>query len=217
MKYLKLITMKNGSVLTSLLFFVSILMSCESPIEEIVTKDDEGNIESKYTIRKKDGQKHGFYTLYYDSKLSEEGVFADNKQEGFRTIFYPNGKVQVEEVYSNNNLISKKDYYESGNLKSEGQYDEAVTMSGEWKYYYENGKLKESVHFKSSVEDGAFKEYYENGNLKTEGTFIPVNFGVETEGLEQGELKEYNERGELIRKKECEAGRCKTTWEQNME
>lgn len=217
MKYLKLITVKNVSVLTNILLFVSILMSCEEPFEEIITKDEDGNIKSKYTVRKEDGLKQGVYELHYEGKLYEEGVFSNGKQDGIRTIFYPNGKRQVEEFYDNGDLTAKKEYYENGTLKTEGQYDEAVTMSGEWNFYYENGKIKESVNFKNSVEDGAFKEYYENGNIKAEGTYIPVSFGVETEGLEQGELKEYNEAGELVTKKMCESGKCKTIWELEME
>jgi antitoxin component YwqK of YwqJK toxin-antitoxin module len=209
--------MKNLTVLTSIFLFVGILMSCEAPFEEIITNDDDGNIKSKYTIRKEDNQKHGAYELYYAGKLFEEGVFANDKQDGIRTIFYSSGKKQTAEVYNNGNLSSKQDYYENGTLKSEGQYDEAVTMSGEWNYYYENGKIKESVNFKNSVEDGAFKEYYENGNIKAEGTYVPVSFGVETEGVEQGELKEYNEEGQLIRKANCELGICKTTWKLNVE
>ena len=51
-------------------------------------------------------------------------------------------------------------------------------MNGEWKYYYQNGKLKESVHFKNNVEDGIFVEYHENGNKKDKGTYS-VNTGFD--------------------------------------
>ena len=98
-----------------------------------------------------------------------------------------------------------------------GQYDEAVTMSGEWTYYYQNGKIKEIVNFKNNVEDGVFKEFYENGNIKAEGNYTPLQLGVETEGVEQGELKEYDENGELVAKKNCELGRCETIWTKTTE
>ena len=217
MKYLKIITMKNLTVLTSIFLFVGILMSCEAPFEEIITKDDDGNIVSKYTIRKEDGQKDGPYELYYDEKLFEKGIFSNGEQDQTRTIFYSTGEKQVEEVYESGKMTTKKEYYENGKLKLEGQYDEAVTMSGEWNYYYNNGQLKESINFKNSIEDGAFKEYYKNGNIKAEGIYVPLEFGVETDGVEQGELKEYNEEGKLIRKANCELGICETTWEINME
>lgn len=45
MKYLKIITMKKLSLLTSIYLFVGILMSCEKPFEEVVLKDDDGKIE----------------------------------------------------------------------------------------------------------------------------------------------------------------------------
>lgn len=209
---MKMIKAKITVRLTIFSLIVGILMSCSNPYEEIITKDDDGNPVSSYTVRKEDGVKEGLYQLFINGKLSEEGKYKDGKQDDVRTLFYESGKKQVEEMYNDGNLVSKKTYFEDGKLQSEGQYDEAITMTGEWTYYYQNGKLKETVHFKNNVEDGVFTEYYENGNKKAEGTYIPVSFGVEIEGLEDGELKEYDEKGQLVTKKQCELGRCKTVW-----
>lgn len=209
---MKMIKAKMMVRLTIFSLIVGILMSCSSPYEEVVTNDDDGNPISSYTVRKEDGVKEGVYQLFINGKLSEKGEYKDGKQEGIRTLFYESGKVQVEETYTNGQITAKKTYFEEGQLQSEGQYDEAVTMNGEWKYYYQNGKLKESVHFKDNVEDGVFTEYYENGNKKAEGTYVPMTFGVEVEGIEDGELREYDEKGQLVTKKQCELGRCKTVW-----
>lgn len=209
---MKMIKAKMMVRLTVFSLIVGILMSCSSPYEEVSTKDDDGNLVSSYTIRKEDGVKEGVYQLFINGKLSEKGEYKEGKQEGSRTLFYESGKVQVEEMYNNGRIISKKTYFDNGELESEGQYDENITMSGEWKYYYQNGKMKEKVNFNNNVEDGVFVEYHENGNLKTEGTYVPVTFGVEVEGLESGELKEYDENGQLVAKKQCEEGRCKTVW-----
>lgn len=214
-QYLKMIRTKSSRSLTIFALIVGILMSCSSAYEEVTTKDEAGNIISSYTIRKKDGVKHGKYQVFMEGKLSEEGTFKDGKQDGVRKLLFPNGKTEVEEIYKDGNITAKKGFFDNGKLSVQGQYDEAVTMSGEWTYYYQNGKIKEIVNFKNNVEDGAFKEFYENGNLKAEGNYTQLQLGIETQGVEQGELKEYDENGELVAKKNCEMGRCKTIWEKN--
>ena len=78
-------------------------------------------------------------------------------------------------------------------------------MTGKWKGYYDNGALKEEVIFVNNQENGPFIEYYPNGKLKAEGTYLEGDY-------EQGELKLYNESGELIRRMNCEKGVCKTVW-----
>jgi antitoxin component YwqK of YwqJK toxin-antitoxin module len=216
-QYLKLISTQSSRSLTIFALIVGILMGCQSPYEEVITKDEAGNVASTYTIRKEDGVKHGNYQVFIGGKLSEEGNFKDGKQDGVRKLLFPNGKIEVEETYKDGNILTKKVFFDNGELSVKGQYDEAVTMSGEWTYYYQNGKIKEVVNFKNSVEDGVFKEYYENGNLKAEGTYAPLQLGVEIEGVEQGELKEYDENGELVATKNCELGRCTTIWTKETE
>ncbi len=211
-QFLKAIISKSNHSLTLTVLIVGILMGCQNPYEEVITKDEKGGISSVYTIRKADGLQHGIYKKFIDGKLSESGSFKEGKQDGVRQLFFENGKTEVEETYLNGNIIAQKTFYKNGQLKSEGQYDKALTMSGEWIYYYQNGNKKEIVNFKNSIEDGSFKEFHENGNLKAEGTYIPFSFGEETEGLEQGELKEYDESGKLVTKKYCENGICKVIW-----
>jgi len=215
-QYLKIISTQSSRSLTIFALIVGILMSCQGPYEEVVTKDEAGNIASTYTIRKEDGVKHGNYQVFMAEKLSESGNFKDGKQDGIRKFLFPNGNIEVEETYKDGSILAKKVFFENGELSVKGQYDEAVTMSGEWTFYYQNGKIKEIVNFKNSAENGIFKEYYENGNIKAEGTYAPLQLGVEVVGVEQGELKEYNENGELIAKKNCELGRCETIWTKEM-
>lgn len=209
----KTITMKSIQPLTILVLIVGILIGCQSAYEEVIAKDDNGNVTSTYMTRKEDGVKHGKYQIFIETVLAEEGNYKEGKQDGLRTLFFVSGKTQIKEQYTDGNITSKETFFENGNLESEGQYDAAVMMSGEWKYYYQNGKVREIVNFKNNVEDGVFKEFYDNGNIKAEGTYIPVSFGEDMEGVEQGELKEYNKEGELVTKKNCESGKCTTIWE----
>ena len=73
-----------------------------------------------------------------------------------------------------------------------------------------------SKQFKNNQENGPFKEYFQNGNLKFEGTYEGGDYEV-------GELKKYDESGNLIAKMNCEirqiAGeqfsQCSTVWKAN--
>ena len=78
-------------------------------------------------------------------------------------------------------------------------------MQGIWKKYYESGKLMESVTMRDNEENGPFVEYWENGNLKAEGAYLDGD-------NEDGELKLYDEHGELEKTMQCERGMCYTTW-----
>ena len=61
----------------------------------------------------------------------------------------------------------------------------------------------------NNTESGPFTEYWPNGNLMTEGVYMEIEEG---ESAENGELKEYDESGRLIRIAECENGVCRTKW-----
>ena len=74
--------------------------------------------------------------------------------------------------------------------------------------YYTNGQVEEKVMLKDSEENGPFTEYYPNGKLKAEGTYQYV----EDSAVEQGELREYDSTGTLIRIADCDNGVCRTRW-----
>ena len=214
---IKMMTTKNMMRLTTFALIVGILMACGSGYEQEITKDENGDIKSTYTVRKEDGLRHGEYSVYIEGKLYETGTYEDDKRNGIRTIFDENEKKIAEETYKDDKLTAKKEFFPKGQLKSEGQYDENQTMTDIWKFYYENGELKEEVTFNNNIEDGPFVEYYENGNKKAEGAYQPFDLGYGEEGMEHGELKEYDESGNLIAKKDCKQGRCTTIWRAEQE
>ena len=84
-------------------------------------------------------------------------------------------------------------------------YTEGVLV-GEGRAFYENGQLKEVVHFKDNDENGPFIEYYENGKLKAEGQYLQG-------ANEQDTLKLYDTLGILDRMMYCQSGLCRTIWQ----
>ena len=47
--------------------------------------------------------------------------------------------------------------------------------TGEWKYYYESGKLESEGYFVDDMPEGRWVWYYESGELKEEGSFHKGN------------------------------------------
>lgn len=192
--------MKTVYLLISAIIFTLLLdTSCNQPKP---AASDSANKESSKSINTKDGP----YTKNdEEGHLMEKGLLKNGQQEGKRTVYFPSGKLRIEELYKNGEYEGTfKEYYESGKLMQEGQYVKN-SMTGIWKTYYDTGELKEEVLFKDNNENGPFKKYHKNGKIKWEGVYKDGDH-------EEGELKLYNEDGELIKKQDCIKGDCNTIW-----
>ncbi len=199
------------------IFIILNVFACSKPVEIIQEHDDNDNLIVEYQRRKDDFAKHGWYKRYYPTgELNEEAKYTDNKITGQRKMYFKNGDIQVIETHSNGKFEGLyQSFYDNGKLEQEGNYANN-TMSGEWKFHYKTGELREVVQFKNNQENGPFKEYFKNGNLKFEGIYEGGDYEV-------GELKKYDESGNLIAKMNCEirqaAGekfsQCSTVWSAN--
>ena len=192
-----------------LLVTTSLLLSCKSAPQEKIVKNDSGLISGKYLIDEKSGLKEGRFVNYYDNgQKSEEGLYKKDKLDGKRIIYrYDDESVEIVENYSNEKLEGDYTFfYPSSKIKQFGQYKDNE-MVGEWLLYYENGQIKEKVTMQNNQENGPFIEYYESGVLKAEGNY-------KNGDNEDGELKMYNKKGELVKIMDCVERRCKTRWEQ---
>ncbi len=183
--------------------------ACGNGLVQVEQEDEYGNI-IKYTKNPETNAVQGTWVRYSpEKKKLEEAEYNGGTLNGKRTLYYDNGQPEIIETYVNGTFEgSYQLFHENGQLKQEGDYKNGETV-GEWKGYYPNGQLKEVVTFSKNLENGPFTEYYENGNLKTEGNYLEGD-------NEDGELKEYDETGTLIKKKECKKGVCKTIWEKEI-
>lgn len=199
----------NFAVWCLAIFLMSNSACKENPKETVETHDDDGRLE-RFQRNKKDFAKEGLY-----QKLSPEGVLIEeahyhlNVLEGERKYFFPGGAVESIENYKNGQIHGKYlKFFENGSPRITQEFVEGA-MQGLSIRYYPNGTIEERVTIKDNEENGPFQEYYENGNLKVEGNYAPSD----TESaLEQGELKEYDESGQLVRIADCVDGRCTTRW-----
>ncbi len=181
-----------------------------NPIETTEAKNDRGQLE-RWQRRKDNFTKEGLYQRFSpENVLIEEAHYLADSLEGERKYFFPNGKVESIEHYKNNKMHGKyQAFYEEGQLKIEQDFVQGA-LEGWSIRYFPSGKIQEKVQLKDNVENGPFTEFHENGNLKTEGNYTPNKDG--DEGVEEGELKEYDESGQLTRIADCKDGMCLTRW-----
>lgn len=197
------------TVLTAGLFIFSQTFCGNNNLETVERRDAEGRLE-RWQRDKTDFAREGLYQRFYpDGTLAEEAHYKRDTLQGQRKFFYKNGVVESVEHYNNGIFHGKYlKYNEKGNLIVEQEYVNGA-MQGFSLVYYPNGVLKEKYTIRDNEDNGPFQEFHENGRLKTEGTYVPAEEG----SLEQGELKEYDENGQLVRIAQCTDGRCLTKWE----
>lgn len=191
----------------SLLFlaFLMILSAC-SKLETVENKDENGTLKEKYSRRKDTRAKQGLYLSFYPhGQKFEESWYENDTLHGERKLYFENGQLQSVEQRDHDQFVGTyRKYYENGQLSNEGEYI-SNEMSGIWKRWYDTGELMEEITFAHNEENGPFREYFQNGKLKTEGSYMNGE-------NEQGELKNYDESGELVETKYCEFGNCQTSW-----
>ncbi len=182
-----------------------LFIACSS-VETIEVKNDAGILTERFTQNKKTKQKEGKYMHYFeDGSVSEEANYEKGILHGERKIYYENGQVQILEQYKEGNFDGLyQAFYNTGQLELEGTYTDG-SMGGLWTRFYETGEKMEVVAFEDNEENGPFTEYHLNGQLKAKGAYLNGD-------NEHGDLQLFNENGQLIKKMNCDNGRCKTTW-----
>lgn len=188
-----------------------LLVSCQ-PKTEVVETTNEFGRKIRYERRKSDFAKEGKYQRFFeDGTVAEEAMYLNDSLDGVRRFYYPGGKVEMEQGYNHGiDHGPYKKYYESGGLEITYNFVNGA-IEGESIRYYPNGKVMEVVTIVHNEENGPFKEYYDTGVIKAEGGYIYE----EDEALENGELREYDSTGVLIRIANCEKGVCRTKWKIN--
>lgn len=180
-------------------------------LEERIIYEGDSTIKVVYQVDKNSDLQHGSYKAYNAAtdQLQVERTYAQGKMEGVEKFYYPSGKLESTLSYKDGIQHGPfKYYYEDGQLKQEGAF-EAGKIVGLLKTYYPDGQLQEEVTHVDGVTEGPFKEYNPNGTLKAEGAYTSKG---EKEDLEQGVFLAYDENGELDRRMICNQGMCCTVW-----
>jgi antitoxin component YwqK of YwqJK toxin-antitoxin module len=187
---------------------LSLFAACKNDTEMVVDHNDRGQ-KTEFERRKKDSARHGEFKRWFVSgKIAETAFYQNDTLEGERKLYFESGLLERLENYKKGVIDGKyQAFRESGALEIEQTYSNGA-LNG-WSYkYHPNGVLEEKVMLIDNEENGPFTEYYETGVLKAEGMYIYKD----DQALEQGELKEYDSTGVLIRIADCQEGRCYTRW-----
>lgn len=181
------------------------LFACSSDLETVEQRNDQNQL-IRFQRRKSDFARQGVYQRFYPSGiLAEEAVYVHDTLDGPHKYFYTNGNLESIEHLKMGVFHGKyQKFYENGVLELEQEFVDGA-MQGLSLRYYPNGILGEKVTIRDNEENGPFTEYHENGQLKAEGTYRDGP-------TEQGELREYDESGQLIRIADCTDGMCVTRW-----
>lgn len=195
--------MKKLVYLTSIWLFICFI-ACNQ-VRKAEIKNADGILVETFEFIE-DSIRHGLQLKFDDNKVREEATYEKGKLNGSRKIFFPSGNVEIEEIYENDVIHGPYYvYYENGNKSMDVVYTQGK-MQGILKRYYETGELLEEVTMVNNQENGPFKEFYKNGQVQWEGTY-------KNGDKEFGLLKQFDEKGELIKKMMCnEMAVCQTIW-----
>lgn len=174
---------------------------------------------------------HGEHKSWFDTgKLKSTSEIVQGEPEGKMTFYYVSGKKEIEGQMVNGDRDGAWFYYNTDGsiqlqmLYSRGEVVKERKENGVFKEYYDDGQLMSEVKYKAGKQEGPFVEYYDNGtwvlrpmqadpimgtpqdmervlqgqSKKREGTY--------RDGVLEGEVKEYDPKGKMIRTLRYNAG-----------
>ncbi|MEO0404573.1 MAG: hypothetical protein AAF193_06855, partial [Bacteroidota bacterium] len=125
------------------------------------------------------------------SEMNQEKMFPRVKGEEECDLIYSEAHLVLGSgELENGKFVGYTEFYSAaGSLMSAGEFNSSGEKIGEWKYYYNNGLLKEVNELSDGELDGALKYYNENGTLRSTGNVIEGNY--------QGKFQKHDEMGVL--------------------
>ncbi|WP_299110629.1 energy transducer TonB [uncultured Winogradskyella sp.] len=114
--------------------------------------------------------------------------------------YYESGKLFYERAYMSGYY---KQYTEEGKLKIEANYKD-FQLYGKWKSYNEDENLDWSISYENGYRNGVYQNYYNNGQLKVQGVIL--------NDRKNGEEKRYDESGNLVWKGYYQNDEFVKTW-----
>ena len=164
-----------------------------------------GNLKTEATYQR--GEPEGRMVFYFpDGKKEIEGTMVNGNRDGTWYYFNPDGSLQLQSLYRQGELMKER------------------KENGTFKEHYDDEQLKSEVTYKKGKREGPFTEYHDNGRwvMKPVGS-DPVMGGPadvervlegqtkKREGnyvndLLEGEVKEYDAAGKLVKTERYMAG-----------
>ena len=91
---------------------------------------------------------HGdFFEYFENGSIKYQAKYVNGLPEGLVFANYSKGKEYVENWHKGHIVGKTEGYYENGQLKYIGTYNENGEEIGEWREFYDNGKLRLNIKF----------------------------------------------------------------------
>ncbi|KGL62697.1 tetratricopeptide repeat protein [Polaribacter sp. Hel1_85] len=160
----------------------------------------DGTLESESTY--KNGSLHDLYKYYdTDGKLFYEYIY--RKGEIIAFTFYNKDATVLKKGKKKSGEFYYEGFSPKGNKTTEGLYDISGGKSGEWKFYTDNGVLKNKGNFKENKIIGEYFTYFKNGNIDNITNYKEdvidgyyVGYHINGKMATQGWYKDGNQVGE---------------------
>ena len=138
--------------------------------------------------------------FYNDKQIMSEGSVVDGKPHGVWKNYYISGNLQSLIRYEEGAVSGHCMFYyddEAQTIKAEMDFVNDL-IQGDYKEYYQNGKLKATLKIEDNIQNGDAEFYYDSGNIKAQGQYA--------DGITDGKWKYFNESGQEIAKKKFKEG-----------
>jgi antitoxin component YwqK of YwqJK toxin-antitoxin module len=180
---------------------------------------------------RKAGLLHGPSKSWFaNGKLKSESNYAHGIAEGTMTFYFPDGKKEIEGSLVNGDRDGTWHYFNKDGtiqlvaLYTRGQMVKERKENGVFTEYFDDERPKSQITYKRGKREGAYTEWHDNGQWtlkplkadpvtgapgdverilegqakKREGTYV--------NDLLEGEVKEYDEKGKLLKVTKYKAG-----------
>jgi len=153
---------------------IEILDSLQSSVGKFFDKETDSLIKTVWKNNNKEYKRvyeNGYYKHYHTNKgeiVIEEGLVENNLKQSLWKGYWVKGGSQEHKInFKDGEKHGKSEYYwRNGNVKSIAYWDMG-NQFGQGLFYYDNGKIKESIYIKEGEFHGVAEDYYESGNLKS--------------------------------------------------
>jgi antitoxin component YwqK of YwqJK toxin-antitoxin module len=167
---------------------------------------------------------------FANGKPKSETTYVMGEPDGRMIFYYPNGRKEIEGQMVNGDRDGAWYYFnEDGTIQLQMLYAKGTLLkerkeNGTFKEYYDDEQLKSEVTYKKGKREGPFVEYFDNGKWEVRPlpadpmTGAPADVervlkgqtrkrqGTYVNDVLEGEVKEFDEHGKLIRTTRYTAG-----------
>ena len=161
------------------------------------------NGEKKTSGNYKANKKTGLWQSYFNNgALKTKSIYnSKTSQLTLKEVYFKNGKTKsVSKINTNGTYLEKGYYKNSGHLLYQINYTEqtkaAQQLTGSYKDYYNNKKLKTEANYVNGNLDGLWQQFYDTGEINWK-----VNY---KNGYKTGRYKKHHKNGTLELEGNCE-------------